>query len=48
MFKIAIIGESGVGKTYILNRYAKGELPEQETATIGVELMVSNVVLAKG
>jgi small GTP-binding protein len=48
LFKIAIIGESGVGKTYILNRYAKGELPEQENATIGVELMVSNIVLPRG
>ena len=37
IFKIVIVGDSGVGKTNILLRYLKNEFDTQTKATVGVE-----------
>ncbi len=37
IFKIVLIGDSGVGKTNLLARYLKKEYKEEKKATIGVE-----------
>lgn len=37
VFKIIIIGDSGVGKTCLAHRFATGKFPEQTEATIGVD-----------
>lgn len=37
VFKIIIIGDSGVGKTCLAQRFATGKFPEQTEATIGVD-----------
>ena len=38
LFKIVLIGESGVGKSNLLSRYTKNEFHLGSKATIGVEL----------
>ena len=38
MFKVIIIGDSGVGKTSIINRYVKKSFNDSTKPTIGVEL----------
>ena len=38
LFKIIIIGDSGVGKSSILNRYTRNEFGLETKSTIGVEL----------
>lgn len=37
VFKIIIIGDSGVGKTCLAHRFSTGKFPEQTEATIGVD-----------
>jgi Ras-related protein Rab-11A len=37
IFKVVIVGDSGVGKTNILLRYLKNEFNEESKATVGVE-----------
>ena len=37
LFKIILVGDSGVGKTNILNRYTKNEFNFDSKTTIGVE-----------
>ncbi len=38
LYKIVIIGDSGVGKSNILSRYVKDEFREDSKSTVGVEL----------
>ena len=38
LFKIVLIGDSGVGKSNLLSRYSKNEFHLGSKATIGVEL----------
>ena len=38
LFKIVLIGDSGVGKSNLLSRYTKNEFHLGSKATIGVEL----------
>jgi GTPase SAR1 family protein len=40
IMKIIIVGESGVGKTNILNRYINDLFSQQIASTIGVELSI--------
>ncbi|MBD3254256.1 MAG: GTP-binding protein [Candidatus Lokiarchaeota archaeon] len=42
-FKICIIGDSGVGKTTLVNRYLTGVYKAEYAATIGVELYVKKI-----
>jgi len=44
LFKIVLIGDSGVGKSNILARYTKNEFNLESKATIGVEFATKNVV----
>ena len=37
VFKLIIIGDSGVGKTSLLNRICNNNVIEENTPTIGVE-----------
>lgn len=37
VFKVIIIGDSGVGKTCLAHRFATGKFPERTEATIGVD-----------
>jgi small GTP-binding protein len=48
LYKIVIIGEAGVGKTHLLSRYIKGNLPKNPTSTIGVEFATRTVPLPSG
>ncbi|OHT10838.1 small GTP-binding protein [Tritrichomonas foetus] len=36
-FKIILLGDSGVGKTSLINQYIKGEFDSDQSATVGVE-----------
>ena len=46
LFKIIIIGESGVGKTNILNRYINNEFLKDSKATVGVEFGLKKLKIA--
>jgi Ras-related protein Rab-8A len=43
IFKVIIIGDSGVGKTNILTRYCEGIFKDTYVATIGVDFKVKMV-----
>ena len=47
IFKIVIIGDSGVGKSNILSRFIHNEFTQESKATVGVELQ-SKVYLING
>jgi len=48
LYKIVLVGDATVGKTHLLSRYIKGNLPKAPTATIGVEFATRTVPLAVG
>jgi len=41
--KIIILGESGVGKTAILNRYVSGKFIQEHKATIGADFLTKEI-----
>ena len=43
LFKIVLIGDSGVGKTNILSRFTKNEFNLGCNPTIGVEFTTKNI-----
>jgi len=43
LFKIVLVGDSGVGKSNLLSRFTKGEFYEDTKSTIGVEFAVKSV-----
>jgi len=45
LFKIVIIGDSGVGKSNIFNRFIKDEFNMDSKATIGVEFSAKNITI---
>ena len=45
LFKIVLIGDSGVGKTNLLNRYSRNEFDLQSKSTIGVEFATKTLVI---
>lgn len=45
LFKITIVGQAGVGKTSIMNRYVDAMFPESHFSTIGVDHRVKTIVL---
>ena len=47
-FKIILLGDSGVGKTSIINQYIKNEFDSDQSATIGVEFQPKFVTAIDG
>lgn len=45
LFKIVLIGDSGVGKSNLLSRYTKNEFHLGSKATIGVELAHKTIAI---
>ena len=45
LFKIILIGDSGVGKSSLLGRYSRNEFSDETKSTIGVEFANSLVKL---
>ena len=43
--KILLIGDTAVGKTSLIHKYAKDEFEENYTATIGIELITKDIVI---
>ena len=43
MFKIITLGDSGVGKTSIINRYAKNIFNENNASTVGVNFVIKQL-----
>ena len=48
VFKIILLGDTSVGKTHLLSRYIKGQLPRSKFPTIGVEFATKPVPLKTG
>lgn len=46
LYKIVLVGDMNVGKTYLLSRYIKGQLPKSAGPTIGVEFSTKTVRLS--
>ncbi|EGR31228.1 rab11b protein, putative [Ichthyophthirius multifiliis] len=47
-YKIVLVGDASVGKTNLLKRYVKNQLPQNPAPTIGVEFATKQVVLKDG
>lgn len=45
LYKIVLIGDSGVGKSNILSQFIKGEFNAESKTTIGVEFATKNLLL---
>nr|AFK46034.1 unknown [Lotus japonicus] len=45
MFKVVMVGDSGVGKSQLLNRFVRNEFQMKSKATIGVEFLTKTVVM---
>lgn len=43
LFKVVMIGDSGVGKSNLLMRYTKGEFNLESKTTIGVEFATKTI-----
>eukprot|EP01129_Flabellula_baltica_P015590 TRINITY_DN799_c0_g3_i2.p2 TRINITY_DN799_c0_g3~~TRINITY_DN799_c0_g3_i2.p2 ORF type:complete len:228 (-),score=68.95 TRINITY_DN799_c0_g3_i2:2795-3478(-) len=43
LYKVVLVGDSGVGKSNLLLRFTKGQFKEDTTATIGVEFAVKSI-----
>ncbi len=48
LFKIVLIGDSGVGKSNLLSRFTKNEFNLESKATIGVEFATKSFKLENG
>jgi len=48
LYKIVLVGDTGVGKTNLVHRYIKGTLPKYSTPTIGVEFATKTVSIGQG
>jgi small GTP-binding protein len=44
LFKIVLIGDSGVGKSNLLSRFTKNEFNLESKATIGVEFATKTII----
>ena len=47
LFKIIVVGESGAGKTSIIQRYVKGQYTQHYKATIGLDFSIKKVQWTK-
>ena len=48
LFKIVLIGDSGVGKSNLLSRFTKNEFNLESKATIGVEFATKSITTDGG
>ena len=48
LFKIVLIGDSGVGKSNLLSRFTKNEFNLESKTTIGVEFATKSFKLTNG
>ena len=48
LFKIVLVGDSGVGKTNLLLRFAKDEFNMESKSTIGVEFATKTITTENG
>jgi Ras-related protein Rab-11A len=48
LFKIVLVGDSGVGKTNLLTRFAKNEFSLESKTTIGVEFATKTITTESG
>jgi len=48
LFKVVLIGDSGVGKSNLLSRFTKNEFNLESKTTIGVEFATKNITLGEG
>ena len=48
IFLVILIGDVYVGKTCLLSRYVKNQLPRKVEPTIGVEFATKNVIMKDG
>ena len=48
IYLVILVGDTGVGKTHLLSRYIKNELPKNKYPTIGVEFATKGVTLKAG
>mmetsp|Transcript_16784 Transcript_16784/g.16467 ORF Transcript_16784/g.16467 Transcript_16784/m.16467 type:complete len:166 (+) Transcript_16784:21-518(+) len=48
LYKIVLVGDVNVGKTYMLMRYIHGEIPKDVHNTIGVEFATQKIQLKDG
>ncbi len=46
--KIIVLGDSGVGKTCLINRYVSGFYADSFTATLGVDFKIKNIETENG
>lgn len=47
LFKIVLIGDSGVGKSNILSRFTRNEFSVESKSTIGVEFATRSIEIEK-
>ncbi|OAF64352.1 hypothetical protein A3Q56_07941 [Intoshia linei] len=45
IYKIIVVGDSGVGKTSLTNRYVYGTFPVEPEATIGVDFREKSIFI---
>ena len=45
LLKVIIVGDSGVGKTSLMNQYVKKKYSEQYKATIGADFLTKEVMI---
>ena len=45
LFKIVLIGDSGVGKSNLMSRFTKNEFTLESKTTIGVEFATKSVIV---
>ena len=48
LYKLVLVGDIDVGKSFLLSRYVKGHVPENPRHTIGVEFSTKTVSLPAG
>ena len=48
LYKLVLVGDMGVGKTHLVQRYKTGQLPVGMPPTIGVEFVSKIVPLRNG
>jgi Ras-related protein Rab-11A len=48
LFKIVLVGDSGVGKTNLLTRFSKNEFSLESKTTIGVEFATKTITTEQG